>query len=424
MKPKRTAHQERGVKYALAHPYCILALDPRLGKTRIAIEAHEESKRKTCLVICPGYLIDHWSAEIKKWISKRRIITKIRKGAQIYDLIDTDYAIISYDLSLKAEYFFEWAETVVVDEPHLYLKTMEAKRTQFIHKQIFENSIASVWQLTGTPIKNRVAEFYCPLALCFYNPKIADPEFLERFPTSIDFADYFSNRHEFKIEVNNRWIPIVKWTGMRHVKELKGYLKGRYLRIKATEADLPPIVYKDFLVSETPDPQLLKAFKSFFEIGGKDSVAPDIKAEAALKKVPITIQYVKDMIEDKIPVIIYSDHRAPVKEFGKYFNIPAITGEMPGKRRLEIAREFQAGKHQAIAATIGSFTVGVDCSRANDLIVNDLPWVPGDLKQMVNRIRMVGQKQKKIVHRVFGSPQDEKISHSLFEKQEVIDKVT
>src|SRR3990167_4999511 len=133
---------------------------------------------------------------------------------------------------------------------------MDAKRTQYIHKNIFENSIDRLIITTGTPIKNRVAEFYSLLALCYYDPRIAKPEFLDRFPDSITFADHFSYRHEYTLEINNRFIPVVKWTGLRNVKELKSYLEGHYIRIKSEETNLPPLTEIDVPISEVQDKKL------------------------------------------------------------------------------------------------------------------------------------------------------------------------
>lgn len=424
-KPALRNSQKKAIAFGLKHPYCILALDPRLGKTRAAIEVHEKSKRQNCLVICPGYLIDHWKFEIKKWAGEDRIVTTIKQGKEIYDLIDTDYCVISYDLSLKAPALFEWAQTVIVDEPHLYIKSMETKRTELIHKYIYENSIPSVIQLTGTPIRNRVAEFYCPVALCYYDPKTKKTDFLDRFPTSLDFADYFSRRVQYHIEVGNRRVKVVKWIGMRNIPELKSYLKGRYLRIKAKEDELPQLFFVDVAVDDSPNEKLLAAFNKHFEAEGSDSVRPDIKAEAALQKAPLTIQYATDLLEQlKTPVIIYTDHVASCEFIAKHFGVPAIHGKMGSGTRKKLADSFQAGNGNVLVATIGSLSVGIDLSRAHDLILNDPAWVPSDLTQIYNRMRKVGDKGTRFVHRIWGSPQDRKISEALTEKINVIEKVT
>lgn len=421
-RPPATKNQRRALRYALKYPYNILAMDPRLGKSRVAIRVREKLKLN-CVVICPSYLVTNWVKEINKWTKKKRDITAITKGSQIYEVCDTDYVIVSFDLAQKAVNFFEWADLVIIDEGH-NLKSMEAKRTQFIHKNVYENSVKRLIILTGTPLKNRVKEFYSLMALMHYDPRLKDNEFLDRFPTEVDFADYFSHRKKYTIEINGKYVTIVKWRGLKNLPELKGYLRGRYLRIKASEKDLPPVYWESILVSDTPDKELLKAFESYFMDEEAGSVMSDKKAEAALKKVPFTIKYVEDLLENVKCCLVYSDHIAPAEQIAKHFGVKAITGKVPAKRRSQMAKDFQSGKGKILVATVGALKEGQDLYRSNDIVLNDYPWVPGDLKQVVNRIRRMGDKNPCIVHRILGSPQDEKIIDALTEKMRVIEMAT
>lgn len=422
--PARTQKQELAFSYADNHPYSIIAKDPRLGKSRVAIELREKLKNN-CLIVCPSYLVPNWRKEIIKWAGPK-LITMFEKGSEIYDVFDSDYAIISFDLAQKAEWLFDWCDMLIIDEGH-HLKSMSAKRTQFIHKNVFENSIKRVHVLTGTPLKNRVKEFYSLLALMNYDPRIADSEFLTAYPTEIDFADHFSNREEFTMEIKNRYVPIVKWSGLRNVEELRKWLKGKYIRIKADKKDLPDLQTISTLVSSAYDPHLWKAFESYFN-GGQDdersSVNPQYKAEAALKKVPFTIKYLEDLLEKVDCVLVYSDHVASAEVIAAHFGVRALTGKVPKKLRSKLADDFQAGHGRILPATIGALKEGKDLFRSNDVVFNDQCWVPGDMVQAINRIRIMGDKTPKTVHKIFGSPQDEKISVALEEKMAVIDAAT
>lgn len=421
-RPAFNRAQARAFPFALKHPYSILALDPRLGKSRVAIEIREQLQNN-CLVICPSYLVLNWVKEIRKWAAPDVQVTAIQKGADIYDICDSDFAVISYDLAKKAENFFDWADMVVIDEGH-NLKSMDAQRTQFIHRCIYEYSIPRLHILTGTPIKNRVKEFYSLLALTNYNPRVADSQFLDRYPSEIDFADQFSNRRKYQLQIGNKRVTILKWEGLRNVHELKKHLKGKYLRIRATEDDLPPVMYKPILISETPDPDLLQTFNAHFEGDDAGSVKSDKKAEAALKKVPFTVKYAQGLLEEVDCCLIYSDHVASAEAIAQKFNVRALTGKVSSKLRSRLADKFQAGEGKVLVATVGALKEGRDLYRANDIILNDYPWVPGDLKQVINRIRKVGKKNPCMVHEIFGSPQDSYITDVLKSKIEVIEKAT
>ncbi len=90
----------------------------------------------------------------------------------------------------------------------------------------------------------------------------------------------------------------------------------------------------------------------------------------------------------------------------------------------KMVNDFQAGKLNIICATIGALKEGSDLFRAKDVVLNDPSWIPGDILQVINRTRALGHKEPRTVHRIFGSPQDEKIWEALEEKIETIDKAT
>lgn len=442
-----TKKQRKVYEYGMSRLYSIWAVDPRLGKSLCAI-AVQQTVKKNCLILCPGYLVPNWVKEIRKWSPKDTQVTSFRKGSEIYEPCDSDFVVISYDLVQKAEHLFEWASMVVCDEVHA-LKSMKAKRTQFIHRCIFENSIERVHLLSGTILKNRVHEFYSPLAIMHYNPagdcledakdfgtflkvnaqRIPGQKFLDRFEDEIAFADYFSYREEFKVKIKDKkgriyQMPVARWVGLKNLDELKKFLKGKYIRVKASDKDLPPVTYKTVLISEAKDQVLLDAFNAYFENEGSGSVKPDIKVAAALKKVPFTIKYVEDLLTSVQCVLVYSDHVAPIEAIAAHFGVEAITGKMPGKKRARLSAEFQAGKGQILCATIGALKEGQDLFRSKDIVFNDQAWVPGDMKQVINRIRGLGQKEPRTVHEIWGSPQDGKISESLKAKMVVIDAAT
>ena len=465
--PGLTEKQKLMLAYGEAHPYAILAADPRLGKTRVAILLAKKFAPNT-LVVCPAYLVPNWRREIKKW-SPESSVTTFQSGKEIYDVCDSDFVVTSYDLVQRAEFLFEWADMVISDETH-NLKNMAAKRTQFLHRAIYENSIKRFYELTGTPIKNRVKEFYSLMALVYYEPG-CDQSFLDEYPDEITFAERFSYSDTYEINVTTKRgrrmkLPVTNYHGLRNRKELKRWLKGRYLRVRADEKDLPPISYLDTLVKDSDDANLLKAFNSFFvdeseirkmlrgtaeklkrevEMGRitkkestrlkgladrearqmrTGSVLPEHKRNAAIQKIPFTVKYVEDLLESVECCLVYSDHKEPCQTLANHFKVPAITGEMPAKQRASLVNDFQSGKIRVLCATVGSLKEGADLFRARDLVLNDPSWVPGDIFQVINRTRALGHKEPRTVHRILGSPQDAKIWEVLEAKMETINKAT
>jgi hypothetical protein len=384
----------------------------------IATKLNLENRR--CLVICPAYLVLNWKNEINKF-TKNQVITIFKKHADVFFPVDSDFVVCSYDIAVKSELIFEWANMIVIDEAHA-LKNMNSKRSKEIHRKVFEYNIERLYLLTGTPIKNRVEEFYSLIALCNYNPTIKESAFLEKFKEHVSFADQFSFRQEYERMVTTKKgykqkIKVVKWDGIKNEGELKMWLKGIYVS-KKSKSD--PIIYMDVVVDDADKPELLAAFNESKE----NSVAPQIKVESAVLKVPFTYDYVKDLIDNNSgPVIIYSDHIAPCEELGKLFDVTPITGSMSPEDRSEMAEKFQRGEIPVLVATIKSFSTGFNLTASNNIVFNDFSWVPADMSQAEHRINRIGQTKQCYVHRIIGSVQDNKILQALDEKMKVIGTV-
>jgi len=421
------SYQKDGARFAVKHPYCILAMDMGLGKSYTALRAWQKSGGGKLTIVCPSSLLLNWKLEVFKWYGDKFIVSVFDKGASIYDVWDTDICIISFDLGKQSEFFFEWCDSLIIDEAH-ELKGMSAARTEYYHKVTYENSIPRLTLLTGTPIQNRVEEYYSLMALCYYNPDIKS-DFLDRFPDSTTFADYFSWRQEYQIERGGRRVTIVKWTGFRNVKELKKYLKPLYFRVKFDDVeDLEPMVYKDILMSESPDKELAAEFKRlakhYIEDEEYGAMNSRRKRESAIEKVPFTIKYAERLLNEVDCVLIYSDQVESCNLIAEHFGVLGLTGKVSGKIRGEHARKFQSGKGRVLSATIGALSTGLNMTRASDIIMNDEPWVPGKLDQVGGRIRRIGQTKTCTMHRIFGSPQDMKIADMLDDKRATIAKVT
>lgn len=413
-------HQEKTVQFGVKHNYCIYALEMGLGKSLSALATWQRTGGRL-LIVCPAYLVLNWKNEVRKFMSENLVVSCFTEGRQLYPLWDTDICIVSYDLLKKAQYLFEWADMVVADEA-TELMNMKSQRSDMFHRGVYENSIKRLLLLTGTPIKNRVEEYFSLISLCNYNPKLTHSRFLNLFPDSVTFADHFSFRQEYDIFVGSKLVKVIKWEGVRNVAELKEFLKDIYIRFESKDVlDLPPITYKDILISEDTDTHLLNAFNTY--VSQNKAVTPDVKRGAAGSKVPFTYKYAKELLKEVGQLVIYSDHQAPVQELASRFGVRGITGATPVKVRNQIETDFQAGTQKVIVATIGSFSTGVNLTAANNIVVNDFPWVPGDLDQMSHRIQRIGQTKPCVVHRVLGSPQDAYILKVIESKKNTIAKV-
>jgi SNF2 family DNA or RNA helicase len=338
--PKLFGYQNESVSFGIKNPYCILGLEPGLGKTVTSLTVAEQTNSKA-LIICPSYLKLKWKAEIDKFYPGRSvIIVNSSKEIEKLPIFDTDYIILSVALVEKAEPLFKWCDMVILDEATT-IKEMKTKRTEAFHRLIYEYSIKRCLLLTGTPIVNRVYEFYSLIAVCNYNPQMEESAFLTRFPSYVDFANYFSYLKEFEMMRGGRRVKIRQWEGFRKDRkpELLNYIKDIYISYKSEDVlDLPPYVNIDVPLNYADMPDLLIEFDSFKENYSGAQVSA--KAKAALMKAPYTIDYVKGLLESVGQVIIYTDHINSCHEIAKGLNTVGITGETPMKTREIMANEF------------------------------------------------------------------------------------
>ena len=402
----------------LKHNYCVLGWEPGLGKS-IASLAVAVKTGGTTIVVCPPFLSLNWYAEIKKWIPDA-VISLFKRGKDIYFPVDSDFIIIPYTMVDKGKHIFKCADTVIADEAHM-VKNMETIRTEALHDAVFDYQPKRLILATGTPIKNRVVEFYSLLVLCGYIPRPDNGLNAARiYPTLDHFADEFSFSRLVRLPNGMR---VKKYFGVKNVDKLKKLLKGKYLRrLSKEELDLSDPIFKDYLAKNTNDKSLQKEWEEF-QKSSKDKVDSSAKAKSALAKVKYTIEYVENLFEEGLDkVIIYSDHVQPVHLIAEHFGVPHITGAVDSDVRFHIAQKFESGETKVLVATLESFSTGINLTTCCNTVFNDLSWIPATNSQAIGRTLRIGQTRPVIIHRVLGSKQDVNIVKSLRSKEYVIDQ--
>jgi superfamily II DNA or RNA helicase len=417
--------QRQTIDFGIKNPYSIYALEQGIGKTLCAMATAVETNSKALFVV-PSYLMLKIRMEAKKWYPDK-VISFLESDRDFYRLWDTDFCIISYYFLPKAEILFEWADMIVFDEAQ-YLKNMVAKRTEAAHRLIYENSIERCLFLTGTPIENRVYEFYSMIAMCNYDPRIVESAFLKKYQTYVDFANHFSNLEEFHVwnAHKQKMVLVQQWVGFKNVDELKNvWLKDHYIRFLFDEV-FPNIAKPldiEVPVSYVNNPELLLAFEQFTAEGELTGTNSSVKLKAAVSKAHFTADYVKDLLDQCLQVVVYSDHPDAAEIIGNKLGVKYIDGTMSTRLRQAQVDKFQEGIQRVIVATIGSLSTGIDLYASQDTVFNDFPWKPSAEDQARSRTRRNGQKGRCRYHYIYGTMQDAYIRSKVNEKRETIKAV-
>ena len=394
------------------------------------------------LVICPAFLKYNWRAEYLKFSDvpeKRILLAKNKKEVGRWDTNNYDVLIINYEMlrSGVLNDIFNDFGMVILDECH-YLKEPTAQRTESFLYLMEQHKPEFLVGLTGTPVQNRVPEFYTLLKLMSMCPsKTNGKKITDSFMTYSSFCERFSYKKLKKFRGMRQ--AIVKYEGSKNIKELKEYLKGKFIRRMAKDhLDLPEFSHQNILVELTKKAltEISESLRLAWEEqvidseGDEEESFSTAKARAALAKAPAVVNFTDDLLQQEpdSPVVIFSDHRESVDFMfealsKKKKSVARIYGGTPNAKRHKIVKDFQAGKLDVLVATIGAAGTGLTLTKSNKMIFCDLNWVPGQNAQAEKRIHRVGQKNRCMYYHFILPGIDEMISSSLQEKIETINKV-
>ena len=164
--------QKASLEYALDRTHSLVADEPGLGKTPIAITYANEIEADRVLVICPANIRLQWAQRIAEWSTRhtwRRAINVVTTGRHSPHQ-SFNWTIASYDLA-RTEPFGKAVEKLdydllILDEAH-YLKTVDSRRTRAVFGGGEGRSFSPIMDrckrvlaLTGTPLPNRPREAY------------------------------------------------------------------------------------------------------------------------------------------------------------------------------------------------------------------------------------------------------------------------
>lgn len=416
-------YQKKGIAFLKQKKYALLGDEQGLGKTVQAIMAIKDIGGVK-VIVCPSMLKLTWRREIEKWIpgANIEVILNGKHNYPIHDVGDV-YYILSYEM-LKN--FKKLPQAVVFDESH-YLKNLGAKRTQTAHSFVFKHLPEMVILLSGTPIKNSAIEFYSPLKLLSYCPTRTNGDKVEE-KSQYAFNIRFSNPSTRTIYAHGRQIEIKEFKGLRNLKVLKQYLRGKYIRrISDDVLDLPEIIDKEIMLREgSGNKKLWEAYESH-ESGKKSVHFSALKIESAMSKCSHTAQMALLLVEQGEPCVIFTDHIAPLEQIYsllyKKVRVEMIQGSVTPLARDKIVQDFQAGEIDVLVCTIGAGSTGYTLTAARSMIFNDLPWGYVDMIQARKRIHRVGQKHSCVINYMLSGKIDLRIKRRITEKDENLKEV-
>lgn len=410
--------QKASVAYALNRNHTLIADQPGLGKTPIAIAYANEIKARRVLCIVPANIRGQWERRIRQWTTMPWPYTVYPIYHGRHGVHPTaNWTIVSYDLARSPAIGSALAkgtyDLLIIDEGHM-LKTIDSKRTRAVFGGGVERDFpalagraGAVMVLTGTPLPNRPREAYVlSRNLCWDSIDFAsEDDFRERFNPSIRMEGERWNQETKKFET---YYYIDERSG-RHA-ELQNRMRANFMARHLKRKVMPQLkmpVFDIIQMMETgPVKQALAAEKMLdIDINllqGADMATLGnyavVRQQMGIALAPQIAEYVEMLIDGGEEKLVLAGWHHSVldiweKLLGKY-GIIRIDGRTPPKQKERLVRQFV--EDPRIGICIGntlSMGVGTDGLQeiCNHILIGEPSPVPGDNEQLVDRLDRGGQ---------------------------------
>ena len=397
---KLRSYQQEGVDFLSTRWHSYLGDDMGLGKTIQAIGVMNSCRISRALIICPAIVKLNWKRELGNWIYNKQMMIHIVTSGSDNISSRANIIIVNYDLLLKDHILKQlksiFFDVLICDEAHR-LKNMEAARTKWVL------GVAGVaWKakrkimLSGTPVLNKPVELYVVLKTLY-------PKALGIYDTYAKFAYRYNGAYKDDMGRMQLGRPT-------NLDELHQKLKGFLLRrtVEDVDEELPDVTFQ---VIEFPiDAKIKKVIDHEHELLGSDDGRGNtsrgndaiIRHETAWAKIDLSIEYIKNLMDEKEKVVIFAHHRDIIDELRNKlsgYGVRVLQGGLTADQKQKSIDDFVERKDIRIfIGQIQAAGQGVDGLQkvSNTIVFVESSWVPGEIKQAVGRIRRIGQEKDKL----------------------------
>jgi SWI/SNF-related matrix-associated actin-dependent regulator of chromatin subfamily A-like protein 1 len=401
-------HQEEAKQFLLANRRCILADQPRVGKTLPAAAA--ALQHLPAIVVCPAIAKTVWEAAFNK-LDPSVPVKVINGKKQAAEIICSGVTIVNYDI-LSSVTTFSGIKTVVFDECHR-LKNNKAIRTKAA--MLMMKKIDRVYALSGTPIPNRPIELW---------------------PILHGLGIYRGGWFDFAARYAKMWSA--PWgmdvSGASNIPELKALMRPHVLRRKKEDIfmdykqpqvslvtfDLPVDKREqqfdaDALVA---NPNALMAFEGLAEI----------MKEAGMRKIKAASEFISDLLQSGEPIVVFAHHKDVVHglvEELKDHKPVVVVGDTPSAKRTENIAAFQSGQTKVIVGNIAAMSEGVDLSAADTIVFVECTWSTSALEQASSRVENINKSGiKPVIYLLtIRASLDHNVLAKVLKKQNIVNQI-
>ena len=402
-------HQEEAKQFLLANRRCILADQPRVGKTLPTAAA--ALQHLPAIIVCPAIAKTVWEAAIHR-LDPSVPVRVITGKKQATELIASGVTIVNYDV-LSSVTNYAGIQTVVFDECHR-LKNNKALRTKAA--MLMMKKVPRVYALSGTIVPNRPAELW---------------------PILHGLGIYRGGWFDFVYKYCKAWNP--PWGGLdvsgaSNIPELKAMIKPHLLRRRKEDIFMDYRQPQVSLVTfDMPVDKREQAFDADALVANPNALMAfeglaEIMREAGMRKIKAASEFIDDLLQSGEPVVVFAHHKDVVHglvEELKDHKPVVVVGDTPRAKRDENIAAFQAGKTKVIVGNIQSMSEGVDLSAADTIVFVECTWSTSALEQASSRVENITKSGVKPVIYILTirASLDHNVLKRVLEKQGIVNQI-
>lgn len=368
----------------------LLALDPGLGKTAIALwYLKRNPEALPAVVVCPASVKWHWDREAKKILKlQAHVLEGRRTGEQLSaQVIILNYDILAYWLKKLKQLR---PRTIFLDE--VQYTANQTKRTNASRSLC--KGRPYVLGLSGTPLVNRPIELWNGLQM------IRPDKFRHRWGYIKEFCGLKKTFWGWD------------YRGASNTQKLNQLLLDSCMirrRMVDVLPDLPEKI-RQVIPVEISDPEQYRQAEDDFLgwLRKQDRFKADraARAEAMTKvgyllrlaaelKLPSVFEWIDDFLTGNNKLIVFAKHRRIIAALQAHAKKGFVTvdGSITGKNRQRAVEDFQGNpKTRLLIGQLEAAGVGMDGLQkaSNTALFTEFDWSPGRMLQCEGRPHRIG----------------------------------
>lgn len=372
-----------------------LADEMGLGKTIQALflmKGIDSVNTDVCyLIVCPKSLTTVWKTQAEKWIGKN--IPVFKKGMSIDGSLIINYDIVATNIETLLNAKFH---VLICDEAHR-LKTLSAKRSKAVYKisRDIRSRAGKVILLSGTPVLNAPIELYSPLCILGDTFGMNQEQFARRY-CNRKLVSRFGRR-------------FYDDTGVSHPEELKKQLEKFMIRRMKVDVlkELPPVIKNIALFPAEKKKSkavetITSQIKELSDVGKMRvsnrelfSEFITLRKEQAIEKIPLCVEYIEDVLEEKQKVVVFAHHKEVQRrllEELKEYGAVEISGDTTDAKRKENVNRFQMDNEtRVIIVSMMAGGEGITLTAADTCLFVEIDYTPEVIEQCIARLHRISQ---------------------------------